>query len=93
MRLPGEQELDGTFGIVDYSIKPVEIGKQEGTPLVGSETAGETYREYVIPEILLDGHDLAWRIVVAGCRIRDNFLDDLDKPFLQGLPRLPNFLV
>ena len=93
MGLSGEEELDRTLGIVDYGVEPVKVGEQEGTSLVGGETTGESDGEHIVPEILLDGHDLAGRIMVAGRRIGDYLLHDLDQAGLEDLPGRPYFLI
>jgi hypothetical protein len=40
--LTGEYELDGPFGVEEQRLQPVGLGKQERSPLVGGEPAGET---------------------------------------------------
>ena len=93
MGLSCEEELDGMLRIIDYGVKPVEVGEEEGASLVGRKTTGKAYRQDIIPQVLLDGHDLAGGIVIAECRIGNNLLDHLYQPGFQDLPGAPNLIV
>ena len=93
MGLAGEKELDRMHGIIHDGVKPVKIGEQKGSSLVGRETTGETDGQHIVTQVLLDRHNLARRVMVALRRIGDPLLDNVYQPLLQGLPGLPNLRV
>ena len=88
--LAGEEELYRTLRIVHDLVEPVKVGEQQGSTLVGCETAGESDCQDIITQSLVDGHDLSRRVVVAERRIGDDRLDPLDEFGFESLPGLPD---
>ena len=93
MSLAGEQELDRMHRIVDNGVKPVKVREQKGSSLVGRETAGESDCQNIVTKVFLDRHNLAWRVVVALCRVGNTLLHDVYQPLLEGLSCLPDLRI
>ncbi len=93
MGLAGKEELNRTLRIVHDRVQPVQIAEEQRRSLVGGEPPSETDGQYVIAQVVLDGDDLARRVVVAKSGIADPFLHDPDQACLQGFPDRPDLLV
>ena len=93
MGLAGEQELDGTLGVVHDLVQTVEVAEQERSPLVGGETPGEADGEDIVPEGVQDGHQFGRRIVVGDALVLQTRADEGDQLLLQVALDLPDLLV
>ena len=93
MGLSGEEELDRHGRIVHNFAEPVEVGEEESCPLVCGEPSCETDCKHIVTECLLDGHDLARRVMVGDGRVGEFLLDHVDEGGLELLPGIPDFLV
>ena len=83
MGLAGEDELHRTLGIVDDGVEPVQVGEEQSRALVGREAARETDRQHVVAERLLDGDDLARRIMHGHERVGQAAFDGGHKVALE----------
>ena len=63
--LSSEHKLYRTARIVDNLIEPVKVTEKQVSPLVGGKTPCETDCKDIVTESLLDGDNLARRIVVC----------------------------
>ena len=88
-----EHELNRMLRVVDYGVETVKVAEEQGRTLVGGETAGETYGEHVVAEVLLDLDDLARRIVAAEHRVGETFAYDSDELLLERQTGIPYFLI
>ena len=93
MSLSCEEELYRHLRVVHDGIKPVEIGEEQCSTLVGGETSCKTDGKHVVAEGLLDGDYLTWRIVVRHSRIRKLLLDNPDKSLLELFSGIPYLLI
>ena len=93
MGLSGEDELYRTVGVVDDGVEPVQVGEEQGRALIGREATGEADRQHVVAERLLDGHDLAGRIVHRHHRVGQAPLDIGHKVALELLADSPDLLI
>ncbi len=88
-----EEELYRHLRVVHDGIKPVEIGEEQCSTLVGGETSCKTDGKNVVTECLLDGNYLTWRIVVRYSRVGKFLLDYPDKSLLELFSGIPYLLI
>ena len=93
MGLARKDELHRTLGIVHDGIQAVQIAEQQGRPFVGREPAGETDGEHIVPQRIVNGHDLLRRVVVAQGRIGQLLVDDFDEMPLQLFADVPDLFI
>ncbi len=93
MGLSCKDELYRLLRVVDNFAETVKILEQQVRPLISSETPCKSDGQNIIPQSILYGNDLTWRIMVGRSRIRKPFLDLIDKFFPQSLPYVPYIFI